>query len=121
MIKKLIYLSVKLLNAIEQLQKKQGIKKREKQKLIEEVLLQQIKKQKGEKITSPILSLSKPYIRPIVRGKEVKRVEFGAKVNKLQIDGINFIEHISFNPFHEGIRYEQSVEKSEQLTVNSQQ
>jgi len=25
----------------------------------------------------------KPYVRPIVRGKEVKPVEFGAKVNML--------------------------------------
>ena len=30
-----------------------------------------------------------PYIRPIVRGKEIKSVEFGAKVNNIQIDGIS--------------------------------
>ena len=29
------------------------------------------------------------YIRPIVRGKETKAAAFGAKVNKLQIDGIS--------------------------------
>jgi hypothetical protein len=28
-------------------------------------------------------------------------VEFGAKVNKLQIDGINFIQRISFDNFNE--------------------
>lgn len=58
-----------------------------------------------EQIRNRIVSLSKPYIRPIVRGKEVKPVEFGAKVNKLQIDGINFIEHISFDAFNETTRY----------------
>lgn len=58
-----------------------------------------------EQIKNRIVSLSKPYVRPIVRGKEVKPVEFGAKVNKLQIDGINFIEHISFDAFNETTRY----------------
>lgn len=43
-----------------------------------------------------IVSIAKSYIRPIVRGKEVKKVEFGAKVNMIQVDGINFIEHLSF-------------------------
>ncbi len=51
-----------------------------------------------------IVSIAKSYIRPIVRGKEVKKVEFGAKVNMIQADGINFIEHISFNAFNEGVR-----------------
>lgn len=33
---------------------------------------------------------------PIVRGKETKSVEFGAKAGNIQIDGISFIEHLSF-------------------------
>ena len=41
-------------------------------------------------------------VRPIVRGKEKKSVEFGANVNNIQIDGISFIEHISFKAFKEG-------------------
>ena len=57
-----------------------------------------------EKINNRIVNLSKPYVRPIVRGKEVKAVEFGAKVNLLQVDGINFIEHLSFEAFNEGPR-----------------
>lgn len=32
---------------------------------------------------------TKPYIHPIVRGKENKNVEFGAKSNNIQVDGIN--------------------------------
>ncbi len=36
-----------------------------------------------EQIKDRIVSLSKPYIRPIVRGKETKAVEFGAKVRCL--------------------------------------
>ncbi len=41
--------------------------------------------------------ISKPYVRPIVRGKEVESVEFGAKVNNILVDGISFIEKLSFN------------------------
>lgn len=63
----------------------------------------------GTSVPNRIVSLSKDYIRPIVRGKEVKPVEFGAKVNMIQFDGINFIEHISFDAFHEGIRLPQSI------------
>ncbi len=63
----------------------------------------------GEKIKNRIVSISKDYIRPIVRGKEVKNVEFGAKVNKVQIDGLSFIEHVSFDAFNEGIRFIGSI------------
>ena len=63
----------------------------------------------GKSVPERIVSLSKSYIRPIVRGKETKLVEFGAKVNMIQFDGINFIEHLSFKAFHEGIRLQQSV------------
>ena len=63
-----------------------------------------------------IVSIAKDYLRPIVRGKEVKPVEFGAKVNKLQIDGINFIEHLSFNAFNEGTRLQSTVYKAQSLT-----
>lgn len=63
-----------------------------------------------------IVSIAKDYLRPIVRGKEVKPVEFGAKVNKLQIDGINFIEHCSFNAFNEGTRLKSTIYKAQSLT-----
>ena len=57
-----------------------------------------------ESIPDRIVSISKPYLRPIVRGKEVKGVEFGAKVNNIMVDGISFIEKLSFNAFNEGTR-----------------
>ena len=57
-----------------------------------------------ESIPNRIVSLSKPHLRPIVRGKEVKSVEFGAKVNNILVDGISFIEKLSFNAFNEGTR-----------------
>jgi IS5 family transposase len=63
----------------------------------------------SEKIPHRIVSLNKPYIRPIVRGKEIKAVEFGAKVHKVQVSGISFIEHLSYEAFNEGTRLKQSV------------
>lgn len=63
-----------------------------------------------------VVSIDRLYIRPIVRGKENKRVEFGAKVNNIQIDGISFIEHHSFEAFNEGVRLKQCIEYQKELT-----
>jgi hypothetical protein len=70
---------------------------------------------KVAQIKDRIVSLSKPYIRPIVRGKETKAVEFGAKVNKLQIDGISFIEYFSYDAFNEGTRLQNCIGLHRQL------
>ena len=58
----------------------------------------------GRKVNDRIVSIDRYYVCPIVRGKETKSVKFGAKVNNIQIDGISFIEHLSFKAFNEGIR-----------------
>jgi hypothetical protein len=79
-------------------------------KIIRKVLKQQQEIfETGKSVPDRIVSISKSYIRPIVRGKEVKAVEFGAKVNMIQFDGINFIEHLSFNAFNEGTRLVKSI------------
>ncbi len=79
---------------------------------ITKVKEQQWQIQFGNQSTVParIVSLHKPYVRAIIRGKEVKPVEFGSKVNMLQIDGISFIEHISFDNFNEGTRLKSTIE-----------
>ena len=63
-----------------------------------------------------IVSIDCPYLRPIVRGKENKCVEFGAKVNNIQIDGISFIEHHSFEAFNKGVRLKECIDYQEKLT-----
>lgn len=70
----------------------------------------------GEKPKDRIVSIEKNYLRAIVRGKEIKKVEFGAKVNKLQIDGINFIQRISFDNFNEGTQFINTIYKAQGLT-----
>jgi hypothetical protein len=58
-----------------------------------------------------IVSLHKPYLRPIVRGKENKKVEFGAKAHVLQVDGLAFIDTLDFKAFNESTRLKLSVFK----------
>jgi transposase, IS5 family len=62
------------------------------------------------KIENRIVSLHKPYVRPIVRGKENKPLEFGAKVHIYQVDNFDFIEYIDFNNFNETTRFESTIE-----------
>lgn len=80
------------------------------------VLNQQRRLFKGERIDHRIVSIDRPYLRPVVRGKENRRVEFGAKVNSIQIDGISFIEHHSFEAFNEGIRLKACIGYQKELT-----
>lgn len=63
----------------------------------------------GRKLTDRIASIDPHYVRPIIRGKETKSIEFGAKVNNIQIDRISFIEHLSFRAFNEGIRIKDCI------------
>jgi hypothetical protein len=113
--KKLLKFLLRLLQHINGLQQKYSSplagKQHEKLPAIIKIYEQQHGKLYGDtqQIKDRIVSLSKPYIRPIVRGKETKAVEFGAKVNILQIDGINFIEHFSYDAFNEGTRLQSGI------------
>lgn len=73
---------------------------------VKKVLLQQtfLQSHAPKELKDRIVSLPKPYIRPIVRGKEIKRVEFGMKVHMLQVDGICMIDKMGFNAFNESTR-----------------
>ena len=57
--------------------------------IIRKVLVQEKEMFEGRKVSDRIVSINRHYIRPIVRGKETKPIEFGAKVNNIQIDGIS--------------------------------
>jgi IS5 family transposase len=109
--KKLLKFLSKLMEHIGRLQHTE-LSKKQKTKLkdIKKIYEQQHGKLYGNKqIKDRIVSLSKPYIRPIIRGKETKAVEFGAKVNILQVDGINFIEHLSYDAFNESTRLQHGI------------
>jgi transposase, IS5 family len=115
LLKKLLKFLLRLLNLhgelVEGRKVKLSLKQASEQRMIIRVYEQQHSKVYGmvEQIKDRIVCLSKPYIRPIVRGKETKAVEFGAKVNKLQVDGISFIEHFSYDAFNEGTRLQKCI------------
>ena len=69
----------------------------------------------GRKVNDRIVCIDRHYVRPIVRSKETKSVEFGVKVNIIQIDGISFIEHFSFKAFNEGIRLKDCIRMQQKL------
>ena len=83
--------------------------------IIRKVLVQKKELFEGRKVNDRIVSIDRHYVRPIVRGKETKSVEFGAKVNNIQIDGISFIEHLSFKSFNEGIRLKDCIRMQQKL------
>jgi len=64
---------------------------------------------KKKSVAARIVSLCKPYVRPIVRGKSGKDVEFGAKVQLSCVDGYLFADHISFDNFNESTKRQDSI------------
>ncbi len=62
-------------------------------------------------IEDRIVNLHQPYVRPIVRGKEGKKVEFGCKLQVSLINGFTFIDKLSWDNFNEGTELQASVEQ----------
>jgi len=58
-----------------------------------------------------IVSIHQPHVRPIVRGKSQAKVEFGAKVHVSLIDGISFLDELSWDAFNEGSHMMDYVER----------
>jgi IS5 family transposase len=58
-----------------------------------------------------IVSIHQPYVRPIVRGKTVAKVEFGAKINVSLVKGYAFLEDFSWEAYNEGTRLMDAVER----------
>ncbi|MEM6752085.1 MAG: IS5 family transposase [Cyanobacteria bacterium P01_C01_bin.38] len=65
-----------------------------------------------------IVSLSQPHIRPIVRGKAGKTVEFGAKLSASCFDGYVFLDRISWNNFNESTDLKIQIESFKKYTGN---
>jgi hypothetical protein len=56
---------------------------------------------RSHRIADRIVSISQPHVRPIVRGKAGSNVEFGAKVSVSLVDGISFVDRISWDAYNE--------------------
>ncbi len=57
-----------------------------------------------------IVSIHQPHVRPIVRGKTNAYVEFGAQIQMSIMNGITFLEDLSWDAFNEGTRLISTVE-----------
>jgi hypothetical protein len=78
-----------------------------------EILAQQIHMAttRGRSVANRIVSFHWPEIRPMVRGKEGKSVEFGPKAHVGLVDGYVLLDHFQFDAFHEGVRLSESLDK----------
>ena len=66
---------------------------------------------KSRRCDDRIVSISQPYVRPIIRGKLDKPVEFGAKLSvSLNGDGVACVDHLRWDAFHEGGDLKSQVE-----------
>jgi transposase, IS5 family len=57
-----------------------------------------------------IVSIHQPHVRPIVRGKTNAYVEFGAKIQVSIMNGITFLEELSWEAFNESTRLMDTIE-----------
>ncbi|MGD1875481.1 MAG: IS5 family transposase [Mastigocoleus sp.] len=71
---------------------------------------------KKKSIDDRIVSLSQPHIRPMVRGKAGKNVEFGAFLSASCFDGYIFLDHISWDKFNESTDLKSQVETFKKYT-----
>ena len=63
------------------------------------------------RIDHRIVNIHQPHVRPIVRGKENAKTEFGSKIQMSLVGGFAFIDHLSWEAFNEGSYLMDSVEK----------
>jgi hypothetical protein len=59
-------------------------------------------REKTHRVGDRIVSISQPHVRPIVRGKAGAEVEFGAKISVSCVDGMCFVDRLSWDAYNEG-------------------
>jgi IS5 family transposase len=86
--------------------------------VVSEVYRQQswLFKNNKQSIEDRIVSLSQPQIRPIVRGKAGKSVEFGAKLVASCFEGYVFLDRISWDNFNESGDFKAQIEAYRNFT-----
>ena len=86
--------------------------------VITEVYRQQLWMYENEakRIDDRIVSINQPHIRPIVRGKAGKQVEFGAKISVSCFDNYVFLDHLSWDNFNESGDFQDQIEAYKKFT-----
>lgn len=62
------------------------------------------------RVDDRILNVMQPHVRPIIRGKAGKKVEFGAKLSVSCVDGYVYLDRLSWDAFNESGDLEMQVE-----------
>ncbi len=57
-----------------------------------------------------IVNIFQPWVRPIVRGKDKNKTEFGAKINASEVNGFTRIDRFSWEAFNESTNLQDQVE-----------
>jgi hypothetical protein len=63
-----------------------------------------------QRIADRLVSLSQPHVRPIVRVKAGTPVEFGAKISVSLVDGVSFVDRISWDAYNESLDLVHQIE-----------
>lgn len=118
--KQLSYLRRNLESIEKQLQQGKSLTSAEQNRLI---VIQKVYEQqkymydnRTHSVPDRIVSLSQPWVRPIVRGKAGKPVEFGAKLDISVVDGFTRLEYLSFDAYNEAGTLRQTIEKYRERT-----
>lgn len=61
------------------------------------------------------MNIYQPWVRPIVRGKDKNKIEFGSKIDLTEVGGFSRINHFSREAFNEGKDLISSVENFRKL------
>lgn len=85
--------------------------------VIKELYRQQLEmfQEKKHTISNRIVNIHQPHIRPMVRGKQGKNVEFGPKINVSLQNGYARIDQLDFEAFNEGVCLIEQIENYKKL------
>lgn len=72
---------------------------------------EQMYRTRTNRIDHHFVSMYQPFIRPIVRGKDGKKVEFGSKINVSLMSGFARINQFDFEAFNESTFLKEQVEE----------
>jgi hypothetical protein len=95
--------------------KLEKLTKKEKEMIItiEKVYEQQLEmyENKTNTVENRIVSVTQPYIRPIVSGKAGKAVEFGAKISASNVNGYVYLTKLSWDNYNESGDLKEQIEE----------
>ena len=70
---------------------------------------------KSNRCQDRIVSIHQPHVRPIVRGKNKSKTEFGSKINVSEVGGFCRIDRLSWDTFNESKDVKQQVKNYRRL------